>query len=64
MFYVIEIQTDAEGSILPYAFTNLPDAEEKYHDVLRVASKSNVKKHGCMIVNEDMFIIKYEVYEH
>lgn len=64
MFYVIEIQTDVNGSVLPYAFTTLPDAEEKYHDVLRVASKSKCKKHGCMIVNEDMFIIKSEVYEH
>ena len=64
MFYVIEIQTDSVGSVLPYAFANLPDAEEKYHDVLRVASKSNCRKHGCMIVNEDMFIIKSEVYEH
>ena len=28
MFYVIEIQTDSVGSVLPYAFANLPDAEE------------------------------------
>lgn len=64
MFYVMEIQTNEVGAVVPYAFTSLADAEEKYHDILRVAAKSNVRKHGCMIVNDDMFIIKSEVYNH
>lgn len=64
MYYVIETQTNDNGSVLPFAFTNPADAEEKYHDILRVASKSENKKHGCMIINDDMFVIKSEVYNH
>lgn len=64
MYYVIETQTNETGAVIPYAFSNLADAEEKYHDVLRAASKSENKKHGCMIINADMFVIKSEVYNH
>lgn len=65
MYYVIELQSNnTTGSAIPYAFTGLPDAEEKYHDILRVASKSNVPKHGCVIINDDNFVIKSEVYTH
>ena len=64
MFYVIEIQTTNTGATNTFCFNTRADAEEKYHDVLRVASKSEVKKHGAMIVNDDMFVIKSEVYVH
>lgn len=63
-FYVIETQTNETGAVIPYSFNNREDAEEKYHDILRGACKSKVKKHGCMIINADMIIQKAEVYDH
>ena len=64
MFYVIEVQTNTTGAVLPFAFDNQPDAEAKYHDLLRVAAKSNVPKHGAMLLNEDLFVLKQELYVH
>lgn len=64
IYYVVETQTGDTGSAIVTVFDNLADAEVKYHDVLRYAVKSNLRKHGCMIVNEDMFIVKSEVYNH
>ena len=61
-YYVIEFQTDnGVGATIPSAFDNLADAEAKYHDILRVAAKSKVEKHGAMIITEDLFIKKQEV---
>ena len=64
MFYVFEVQTNETGAINAFVFTERDDAEEKYHDILRYATKSNVKKHGAMILTEDLFVIKSEVYNH
>lgn len=65
MFYVIEIQTNAEtGSVIPFAFINRDEAEAKYHSLLAVAAMSQVPKHGAMIFNDDGFVIKSEVYNH
>ena len=63
-YYVIELQTGAEGAALPNAYTNRPDAEEKYHQILQYAAKSTVPKHGAVLMNEDGFIIKSEMYTH
>lgn len=64
MFYVIEFQTNETGAVNVFTFTERADAEEKYHNVLMYASKSQVKKHGAMIVTDDLFIVKSEVYNH
>ena len=64
MFYVIELQTNETGAVNVFTFTERADAEEKYHDILRYASKSKVRKHGAMIVTEDFFTVKSEVYSH
>ena len=64
IFYVIELQTAETGSVIPYAYDNRPDAEAQYHTLLAVASKSSVPKHGCIMVNADGFVLKYEVYNH
>lgn len=64
MFYVFELQTTDTGAVNVFTFTTRADAESKYHEILMYASKSNVNKHGAMIVTEDMFIVKSEVYNH
>ena len=64
MFYVIEIQTNDSGATNTFVFAKKEDAEAKYHEVLMYASKSSVRKHGAMIMTEDMFILKSEIYNH
>lgn len=64
MFYVIELQTGETGAAIPYAFDNLPDAEAKYHTLLAVAAKSDVPKHGVLLVSDNGFVLKNEMYEH
>lgn len=64
MFYVFEVQTNETGAVNVFTFNTREDAESKYHEILMYASKSSVNKHGAMIVTEDMFIVKSEVYNH
>ena len=64
IFYVIEFQSGDTGAATPLAFTDRADAEAKYHQLLAVAAKSDVKKHGVMLCNEDLFILKSEIYDH
>lgn len=64
IYYVIEIQSGDTGSCIPVAFTERADAEEKYHNVLMYAAKSQIRKHGAMICTEDGFILKSEIYNH
>ena len=64
IFYVIEFQSEVAGAVIPLAFTDRSDAEAKYHQLLSVAAKSAVRKHGVMLCNEDLFILKSEIYVH
>ena len=64
LFYVIEIQSNESGACIPVVFTERDQAESKYHDVLKYAAVSSVRKHGAILCNEDGFIIKSEVYNH
>lgn len=63
-YYVIEMQTGIEGSASVQVFTDRNLAEARYHEILMYASQSQVLKHGAMIMTEDMFVIKSEVYVH
>ena len=64
IFYVIELQSSTTGSVISFAFTSQPDAEAKYHELLSVAAKSAVPKHGAMLISADGFVIKEEFYDH
>lgn len=64
IYYVIELQTGDTGACLPMEYSERADAEEKYHQVLQYAAKSEIRKHGAMIVTEDGFVVKKEVYVH
>ena len=64
IFYVIELQSSTTGAVISFAFTNQPDAEAKYHELLSVAAKSAVPKHGAMLISEDGFVVKEEFYDH
>lgn len=64
IYYVIELQSGDTGACLPVAYTDRANAEQKYHEVLMYACKSNIRKHGAMLINEDGFVIKTEIYTH
>lgn len=65
MFYVIEFQSEAStGAAIPFVFDNQADAEAKYHALLSVAAKSAVRKHGAMLITDNLFTVKHEVYPH
>ena len=65
MFYVIEFQSEERtGAVLPFTYEHQDDAEAKYHDILSVAAKSSVRKHGAILITDDLFVTKYEVYPH
>lgn len=65
MYYVIEFQTSGNGgAVIPFAFENQADAEAKYHELLAVAAKSSVEKHGVALATDDVFFPKKELYTH
>lgn len=65
LYYVIEFQTtDQGGAVLATTYTDRDLAEGSYHTILAAAAVSQVKKHGVMLCNEDMFVIKQEIYNH
>ena len=65
MYFVLEIQiNNGTGSILPFSYDNLPDAEAKYHTILSVAAKSAVQKHSAVLMAENGITMKQESYFH
>ena len=65
MFIVLEIQKVGEVvSTLTYQFTDILDAESKYHTILAAASKSACDVHTALIMTEYGFVLKQEHYEH
>ena len=65
VYYVLEFQTGVDsGAVLPVAYTDRATAEAAYHTILSAAATSDVRKHGAMLCNEDMFIIKQDIYTH
>ena len=65
MFIVLEIQKVGEVvSTLTYQFTDILDAESKYHTILAAASKSTCDVHTAIIMTEYGFVLKQEHYEH
>lgn len=63
-FYVFELQSDEVGSTLSYVYDNRADAEEKYHQIMMYAAKSNLRKHGAALIHEDGYVLKSEVYRY
>lgn len=63
-YFVLEIQINETGAIIPFAFDNQADAEAKYHAILSVAAKSSVDKHSAILMAENGTTIKRESYFH
>lgn len=66
MYIVLEIQTNADGTIgtLVDAYADRNDAENKYHTILAYASKSALPMHSAVMVTNDGVLIRSECYHH
>ena len=64
MYFVLEIQINETGSILPFTFNNQAEAEAKYHQILSIAATSSVLKHSAVLMAENGVTIKQESYFH
>lgn len=64
MFTVVEFQKSAQDTVscLVTAYQDRADAEQKYHDILRYASKTALLKHGATMLSDDGAEIKHEAY--
>ena len=65
-YTVIETQHNADGTTghILNDYTDKADAEERYHDVLRYAAKSQIMIHCCTMLNGNGGEIKHESYTH
>jgi len=66
VFYVLELQTygDGTGSVIPQSYDNLRAAESKYYLILSAAAISTVYRHGAVLMTEEGFTLKQEVFTH
>ena len=66
MYYVIEIQTNADGThgTLVYDFTDRNAAFAKYHTVLAAAAQSSVLVHTCVILTREGTLLTSEHFIH
>jgi len=66
VYYVMELQTygDGTGSAIPMSYDNLPAAESKYYLILSAAAVSSVYRHGAVLMTEEGFTMKQEVFTH
>lgn len=64
IYYVLEFQSGMSGVALCTTYTDKVAAESAYHTILAAAAQSSVPKHGAMIVTEDLFTVKKELYPH
>lgn len=66
VFYVLELQTfgDGTGSVIPMSYPNLRAAESKFYLILSAAAISTVYRHGAVLMTEEGFTLKQEVFTH
>ena len=66
MFIVIELQTNADGSVgnFVWAFTTREDAFAKYHAVLSAAAVSALPVHAAVILDNHGLQIAAQAFEH
>lgn len=66
MFIVIELQTNADGSVgnFVWAYSTKEDAFAKYHAVLSAAAVSVLPVHAAVILDNHGLQIAAQSYEH
>ena len=65
-YLVIELQTNAEGSVanIVTAYTDRNQAESKYHLILTSAAVSSVPTHAAAIFTNEGQLLERHVYHH
>ena len=66
MFIVLEIQTNANGTVgtLINSYEDQSQAASAYHTVLASAAVSSIPVHSCAMLTEEGFCVKRECYKH
>lgn len=66
MFIVIEIQTNADGTVgtIVNSYASQPQAESKYHTILAAAALSAVPVHAAVILTNDGRMVSFQSYDH
>ena len=64
IYYVLELQTDVTGACIPWSFGSLREAESKFYAILSAAALSTVRRHGAVLLTEEGFVLKQEVFTH
>ena len=66
MYIVVETQTtNGVTSVVPPAsYTDINEAQAKYHTVLAAAAVSNVGVHACILFDETGYPIMHDCYAH
>ena len=63
-YVVIELQTLADGRIAnnAIAYTDIRDANAKYHTILAAAAKSNLPAHAAVILTNEGYVQAQQCY--
>ena len=66
MYYVIELQTNADGTTgyFVFSFDNLPEAYTKYYTVLTFAAQSHVLVHSALLVDRAANVFERKSFTH
>lgn len=66
MYIILELQTDADGTIgtLINTYTDKNEAESQYHRILMSAAVSALPMHTAFMLTADGYVIKSECYRH
>lgn len=66
MYIVIEIQTNADGTVgtIITQWNDLQQAESKFHAILAYAAASELPVHSAVILTNDGLILRNESYTH
>lgn len=66
MYIVIEIQTNADGTVgtIITQWNELNAAESKYHGILAAAAVSTLPVHAAAIITNEGRMVRFESYGH
>jgi len=66
MYIVVEIQTNADGTVgnLVFAYAEKNEAYSKYHSILAAAAISALPKHAAVILQNDGLPLEFRCFEH
>lgn len=66
MYIVLEIQTNADGTVgtLVNSFAEKNEAESKFHQVLQYAAVTTLPVHACVLLTSEGICVRSEYYSH